>query len=56
MNIEEMIQNAWAYLEGENNTRGKVELIKTAIEYEKLRRDKYYEALLIMDRLTESEE
>ena len=57
MDINQMIQEIWdnanAIQYDIEQYKIKVKLIELKLEYEKLRLDKHYEALLTMDKLTE---
>ena len=57
MDINQMIQEIWddanAIQYNIEQYKIKVKLIELKLEYEKLRLDKHYEALLTMDKLTE---
>ena len=57
MDINQMIQEIWdnanAIQYDIEQYKIKVKLIELKLEYEKLRLDKHYEALLTIDKLTE---
>ena len=57
MDINQMIQEIWddanAIQYNIEQYKIKVKLIELKLEYEKLRLDKHYEALLTIDKLTE---